>query len=458
MESAEIRRKFIGFFVARDHLALPGSSLVPEDPTLLTTSAGMVQFKPYFLGRKAPPRPRLTTAQKCLRAVDIEEVGRTPRHHTFFEMLGNFSFGDYFKEEAISWAWELLTDGFSIPEEKLSVSVYEDDAEAAEIWRRKAGVSGKKMFFLGEEHNYWPAGAPSRGPNGPCGPCSEIFYDFGPERGCGRPECGVSCDCGRFIEIWNLVFMQFDRRGDGELVPLPKRNIDTGMGLERIASVLQNAPTNFETDLFLPLIAQVERISGVSYADNPVPFRVVADHVRGCAFLIADGVFPSNEGRGHLLRRILRRAATSARELGIHKPFLAELVAAVSSSLGAVYPEIREKEDSVARIIEKEEMQFAEARKTGSVVLLDKFGAMGAAAPPRATGSAAFFAYDTHGLPLEEGWRLSRDRFGYGEGCFAEFKEGFDSEMQKQKERSRRGSRMDGGVFAEDEHQIYRDA
>ncbi|MEW6201512.1 MAG: alanine--tRNA ligase [bacterium] len=459
MDSREIRQKFIDFFVSKGHLHLPGSSLVPDDPTLLTTSAGMVQFKPYFLGKKTPPRTRITTVQKCLRAVDIEEVGRTPRHHTFFEMLGNFSFGDYFKKEVIPWAWELVTKGYGIPEDRLLISVYKDDDEAAKIWEKEAGVPKERIHRLGEEYNYWPASAPSKGPNGPCGPCSEIFYDFGAERGCGRAECDVSCDCDRYIEIWNLVFMQYDRGEGGVLTPLPKRNIDTGMGLERMASVLQQTKTNFETDLFVPIIKEVEDITQTSYDENPVPFRVIADHIRGCAFLIADGVFPSNEGRGYLLRRILRRAANAGRELNLNKPFLAELVSAVSTTLSVTYNEIKEKENFIIQIIAKEEQQFEEARNTGKVFLQKKFNEIKIQKPaPLITGSIAFNAYDTYGLPREDAWRLTNSIFGYGDAKLDEFNKGFDEEMERQRERSRRASKIGDKVFVEDEYQVYRDA
>jgi len=465
MTSKEIRQKFIDFFVSKGHLHLPGSSLVPDDPTLLTTSAGMVQFKPYFLGKKVPPKTRITTVQKCLRAVDIEEVGRTPRHHTFFEMLGNFSFGDYFKKEVIPWAWELVTRGYGIPVDRLLVSIYKDDDEAAEIWEKEAGVPRERIYRLGEEYNYWPASAPSKGPNGPCGPCSEIFYDFGEERGCGRAECDVSCDCGRYIEIWNLVFMQFDRGEGGTLTPLPKRNIDTGLGLERMASVLQQTPTNFETDLFTPIIKKIEEIAQANYGKNPVPFRVIADHIRGCAFLIADGIFPSNEGRGYLLRRILRRAATAGRELNLHKPFLAELIPAVSATLSDTYPEMREKESFIMQIIAKEEQQFAEARKQGKVYLQKEYenlklkyqGATHATTIPL-IGKIAFTAYDTYGLPVEEAKNFATQIFKYNDEETKKLEAVFEQEMAHQKERSRKGSKITGTVFAEDKYQVYRDA
>jgi len=455
MTSDEIRETFLSFFESKNHLRHSSSSLVPDDPTLLTTSAGMVQFKPYFLGLKKPPKTRLTTSQKCLRAVDIEEVGRTPRHHTFFEMLGNFSFGDYFKEDAIKWAWELLTEGYRIPADRMKISVFEDDDEAAKIWLDQVGIPSERLYYLGESENYWPASAPSRGPNGPCGPCSEIFFDFGEERGCGKPECDVSCDCGRYIEIWNLVFMQFERHDGGKLTPLPKKNIDTGSGLERMASVLQGKPTNFETDLLFPIINEIESISGVQYDKNPVPMRVVADHVRGCSFLISDGVFPSNEGRGYLLRKILRRAATFARDIGIDRPFLSSLVPVVSELMGKQYPGLSEKEDFVVNIMRKEEEQFQEALQQGRSFVISHEKELAGKDEKKglADGSIIFTAYDTYGLPVEESEKIVREM-----GFSGVDRDGFRNAMEQQKERSRRGSKMDGSVFAEDDQKIYRDA
>lgn len=455
MKSAEIRERFLSFFESQGHMRHASSSLVPDDPTLLTTSAGMVQFKPYFLGLKKPPKTRLTTSQKCLRAVDIEEVGRTPRHHTFFEMLGNFSFGDYFKQEAITWAWKLLREGFEIPEDKLKVTVYHEDAEAARIWLEEVGVKKENLYYLGEKDNYWPASAPSLGPNGPCGPCSEIFFDFGLERGCGKPDCDVTCDCKRFIEIWNLVFMQFERQDGGVLIPLPAKNIDTGSGLERVASVLQGTQTNFETDLLFPIIQKIASESGVEYDANPVPMRVIADHVRGSAFLISDGVFPSNEGRGYLLRKILRRAATSARELGIEKPFMSSLVPVVADIMGKYYPEFVEKIKLVTNVIEKEEIQFTEALQMGRMFVINKKDELEKSRDEAGliNGGIIFTAYDTYGLPLEEAEKIVREM-----GFKGVNKTEFDSAMNEQKERSRSGSKMDGSVFVEDATKIYRDA
>ncbi|HOO55652.1 MAG TPA: alanine--tRNA ligase [bacterium] len=454
MKASDIRERYLSFFESKEHLRHPSASLVPDDPTLLTTSAGMVPFKPYFLGLKTPPKTRLTTSQKCLRAKDLEEVGRTPRHHTFFEMLGNFSFGDYFKREIITWAWELLTEYFEIPVERLRVSVYEEDDEARSIWTDEVGVSKENLYRFGESENYWPASAPSKGPNGPCGPCSEIFYDFGPERGCGKPGCDPSCDCERYIEIWNLVFMQFERHDGGKLTPLPKKNIDTGSGLERMASVLQGTRTNFETDLFIPLIQKIEDISGLKYDDSPVPFRVISDHIRGAGFLISDGVFPSNEGRGYLLRKLIRRAATNGHELGLEKPFLSDMVPVVADVLGAVYPEFAEQVNFVSTIINKEEEQFMEALQQGRIFVINSKDEMETEVGGRklADGNIIFTAYDTYGLPIEEAEKIVAEM-----GLDGIDMDGFKKAMAEQKERSRKGSKMDGSVFAEDEEKVYRD-
>jgi len=455
MHSSEIRERYLAFFESKNHLRHPSASLVPDDPTLLTTSAGMVQFKPYFLGLKKPPHTRLTTSQKCLRAKDLEEVGRTPRHHTFFEMLGNFSFGDYFKKEIIHWAWELLTEVFMLPVDRLRVSVFEEDDEAAGIWLNEVGVKKEYFFRFGEKDNYWPASAPSQGPNGPCGPCSEIFYDFGPDRGCGRPDCNPSCDCERHIEIWNLVFMQFERHDGGVLTPLPKKNIDTGCGLERMASVLQGKLTNFETDLFMPIIQKTEHISGLKYEDNPVPFRVIADHIRGAGFLISDGVFPSNEGRGYLLRKLIRLAAVNGRKLGIERVFLSELIPVVADIMGKVYPEFAEKTGFVATILKKEEEQFAEALVAGKSFLVQSEVQTDKKTKSKglADGEWIFTAYDTYGLPLEEAEKIVRE-MGYDGIDMVQFNQA----MEDQKDRSRKGSKMDGSVFTEDETKVYRDA
>ncbi|MFH1683333.1 MAG: alanine--tRNA ligase-related protein, partial [Candidatus Margulisiibacteriota bacterium] len=328
MKSSEIRKKFLEFFESRGHKVLPGSSLVPSDPTVLLTVAGMLQFKPIFLGQEKPQHKRAATVQKCLRTNDIEQVGKTARHHTFFEMLGNFSFGDparnalrsnaggYFKNEAIQYAWELLVDGFKLSKEKLLIAIYEKDDEAFDIWNKDMSVPAEKIFRLGEENNFWAVG-----PTGPCGPCSEIYYDQGAEKGCGKPDCKPGCDCDRFLEVWNLVFIQYNRDEKGELIHLKQKGIDTGMGLERIASVLQGVDSNFETDLFVPLIEKIKKLAGQP-SPPELSLRIIADHVRAATHLISDGVVPENTGRGYVLRRLIRRAVRHGKLLGIGKPFL----------------------------------------------------------------------------------------------------------------------------------------
>jgi hypothetical protein len=311
--ASALRRAFLGYFQDKGHLLLPSDSLVPKDPSLLFTSAGMVQFKPYFLGAAQPPAPRVTTVQKCLRTTDIESVGDLS-HLTFFEMLGNFSFGDYFKREAILFAWEFLTERLKVDTDRLQFTVFQDDDEAFTIWHREVGIPENRIWRLGEKTNFWPANAITEGPNGPCGPCSEIFYDTRIDTGCNNPDCGPACDCGRWLEIWNLVFMQYERseeNGKPKLTPLPKQNIDTGMGLERTAAVLMGLESPFETDVFEPIVRRIEQIAGVRYKQGEptdTAIRLIADHIRAATFTIADGVIPQNEGRGYVLRRIIRRA------------------------------------------------------------------------------------------------------------------------------------------------------
>lgn len=446
MLSKDIRKTYIEFFKSKAHKHLRSSSLVPEDPTLLTTSAGMVQFKPFFLGIQEPEYKRVTTHQKCLRAVDIEEVGRTPRHHTFFEMLGNFSFGDYFKKEVIHWAWEFLTQILKIQSDNLWISVYKDDKETANIWSNEIGIPSNKLFYFGEKENFWPASAPSIGPNGPCGPCSEIFYDFGKERGCRRSTCDIACNCDRFIEIWNLVFMEFERKDGGILSPLPKKNIDTGMGLERMASVLQEVTSNFETDLFLPIIENLQEISRKTYKHSTIPFRVIADHIRGITFLLSDGVFPSNEGRGYLLRKIIRRASSAGREIGISSPFLSNMLPVVLKILGNTYPEITGKEQYITQILQKEEEQFHNILERGRrtfIAELEKEKKLAETPMPIASGITAFVIYDTYGLPLEESEKIAKEMGFAGVDI-----DNFNIEMEKQKARARESSKMDGTVFS----------
>ncbi len=370
MTGDELRQFFLRFFEDRGHKIIPGSSLIPRgDPTLLLTTAGMAQFKPYFLGLEKPPSPRLVSCQKCFRNTDIDSVGDT-KHLTFFEMLGNFSIGDYFKREAIAWAWEFVTEHLKLPKERLWATVYLDDDEAFNYWR-EVGIPAEKILRFGEEDNFWgPAGD-----SGPCGPCSEIHYDLGVEAGCGRPECKPNCDCGRFSEIWNLVFTQYDQSPDGKRTPLPKPNIDTGMGLERTAVVMQGKYSVYETDLFLPLIQRICRLTGKccgkSDSDDQA-IRIIAEHGRGIPFLIADGVLPSNEGRGYVLRRVLRRASLFARRLGLDKPFLNEVAEVVISQMGDIYPELTTNRDLIRQVVKDEEGKFYETLNTGLGILQDE--------------------------------------------------------------------------------------
>ncbi|MDR3543341.1 MAG: alanine--tRNA ligase [Desulfosporosinus sp.] len=395
----QLRDMFLKYFEARGHRILPSASLIPkDDPTLLLTVAGMVPFKPYFQRRVEPPFPRATTAQKCVRTPDLEVVGKTARHHTYFEMLGNFSFGDYFKNEAIPWAWEYVTEVLKIPVEKLWVTIYPEDTEAKQIWVEKAGVKAERI--IGDPENFWAAG-----PTGPCGPCSEIYVDLGETRGCGQPDCGAgSCECDRFLEIWNLVFMQYNRDEAGTLTPLPKQNIDTGMGLERIASVMQGVETNFDTDLFRPIIDHVAALGGVRYKDNlknDQALKVVADHVRAVSFMLADGIRPNNEGRGYVLRRILRRAIRYAKLLGIDKPFLESVFQIIQRDYAQAYPELKENENFILNHLRLEEKNFQATLEQGTQMLQEKVKEIIKQGETVLTGQDAFYLYETYGFPVE---------------------------------------------------------
>lgn len=425
--SSDIRSLFLSFFEKRGHKVLPSAPLIPSDPTLLLTIAGMVPFKPIFLGQVQPSFRRVTTVQKCVRVSDLEKVGYTPRHHTFFEMLGNFSFGDYFKKEACQWAWEFLTEELRLPVERLSVSVHEKDEEAFYIWRDVVGLPEEKIVFLGDEDNFWASG-----PVGPCGYCSEIYYDTGKDRGCGNETCRPGCDCDRFLEVWNLVFMEFDRQSDGTLRELPKKNIDTGMGLERITAVVENVESNFETDLFLPIIRALEDLSGVAYAQARPSFRLIADHSRALAFLIADGVYPANEGRGYVLRRLIRRAHRFGRKLGLEKPFLHELAMTVVELMGGVYPELVNRKTTIAQVAFQEEKRFGDTLALGFTRLEELIRDAKEKGAKSIPGREIFKLYDTYGFPLdfaeeilkEEGLSFSREEFA--------------QEMEEQKIRARK--------------------
>ncbi|VBB06024.1 alanine-trna ligase class iic [Lucifera butyrica] len=427
MTGNELRKKFLQFFASKDHLILPSAPLIPEnDPTLLLIGAGMAPFKPFFTGKMKPPHLRISTSQKCVRTGDIENVGRTARHHTFFEMLGNFSFGDYFKKEAIGWAWEFITQELTLPVDKLWVTIHTKDDEAYDIWKNDIGVSPERIIRL--EDNFWEIGP------GPCGPCSEIYVDLGEDRGCGNPDCGVGCNCDRFLEIWNLVFTQYDRDEAGNYTPLAKKNIDTGAGLERIASVLQNKKSNFETDLLFPLIEQTAKLAGVTYgqsAKTDVSLKVIADHARSVTVMIVDGILPSNEGRGYVERRVLRRAVRHGRLLGINKPFMADLVDVVAAIFSEPYPYIAEKKAYIKRIILQEEERFGETLAQGMELLNTHIQNMKQNQVKVLDGEIVFRLYDTFGFP----WELTQEILT--EHDLSLDKTTFDQAMDKQRERAR---------------------
>ena len=398
MQSHELRRQFLGFYAERGHKLVPSSPLVPKDPTLLFTAAGMVQFKDYFWGRVEPSFRRATTCQKCFRTTDIEEVGRTAYHHTFFEMLGNFSFGDYFKQEAIELAWEFLTRELGVPGDRFAITVYEDDDEAFAIWRDVVGIPASRIVRLGKDNNWWgPVGN-----TGPCGPDSELHYDTGKQNACG-PDCkGPACDCDRFAEIWNLVFMQYDAQADGSFVPLARRSIDTGMGLERATAILQGVPTNYDTDAFAPIIEAIAARSGHRLTRIDLRDRnTIADHVRGILFLVADGVMPTNDKQGYVLRRILRRAIRAGEKLEMRPGSLGTFVGPVIDSLGDVYPEIVAARDVTVRLIDREEESFRRTLRDGERRLDKIVAELTKAGDKTLPGEVAFELTDTYGFPLE---------------------------------------------------------
>jgi alanyl-tRNA synthetase len=432
MQGAEIRKRFLDFFAERDHTVVPSASLVPQnDPTLLFTNAGMVPFKDTFLGRERRDYVRAATSQRCVRAGgkhnDLENVGHTARHHTFFEMLGNFSFGDYFKRDAIRYAWAFLTEELGLPAEKLFVTVYTEDEDAARIWLDEIGVDCERFAYIGAKDNFW-----AMGDTGPCGPSSEIFYDHGPEVPGGPP--GTPEEEGdRFVEIWNLVFMQYNRDQAGNLTELPNPSIDTGMGLERIAAVMEGVHNNFDTDLFLPLIHQAAELAGVHYEEDDatdVSLRVIADHIRACAFLIADGVIPSNEGRGYVLRRIIRRAARHGRMLGIEGPFFHRMVQTLVDIMGHHFTELDDHQATIERVLKIEEERFAGTLADG-LAHLDEVIANLSAGQTEIPGEAAFRLYDTYGFPLDLTEDIARER-----GLTVDHA-GFDEHMAEQKARAR---------------------
>lgn len=431
MTSAEIRQKFLDFFAARGHEIVPSSSLVPgNDPTLLFTNAGMVQFKDVFLGTEKRASNRATSSQRCVRAGgkhnDLENVGYTARHHTFFEMLGNFSFGDYSKREAIKYAWELLTEEFGLPEEKLWVTVFQDDDEAASIWLDEMKVSSERFSRMGEKDNFW-----AMGDTGPCGPCSEIFYDHGSDVA-GGPPGSPDEDGDRYIEIWNLVFMQYERSVDGTLTPLPKPSVDTGAGLERLSAVLQNVHSNYEIDLFQDLLKDVAQVTGQNDLEN-TSLRVIADHIRSCAFLILDGVVPSNEGRGYVLRRIVRRAVRHGYQLGVSDIFFYKLVTSLARVMGDAYPELREKQEFVEKVLLEEEKQFARTLDNGMVILNKAIENLQGDTIP---GETVFKLYDTYGFPVDLTADVAREH------NLQLDMEGFEQAMAVQKDQARAASQF----------------
>ena len=430
MTGHELRKAFLDFFESKEHLLMPSAPLVPkDDPTLLWIVAGMAPLKPFFDGRAVPPKRRMCSSQKCIRTNDIENVGRTARHQTFFEMLGNFSFGDYFKEGAIKWAWEFLTEVVELPKDRLWITIYTDDDEAYKVWHDEEGVSAERIVRM--EENFWEVGTGT----GPCGPCSEIHFDRGPEYGCGKPDCKVGCECDRYLEVWNLVFTQYNQTEEGEYLPLPQKNIDTGMGLERIASILQNVDTNFDTDLLYPVIAKVQEMTGIDYKTGndqvKIAYRVIADHSRSVVMAISDGAGPSNEGRGYVIRRILRRAVRWGRVLGLNEPFLSKLVPVVVDMMKVGFPELVEKMDHVTRTIQSEENRFQETLDQGLNILSQMINDHKNSGQTEITGEEAFKLYDTYGFPLD----LTQDVAM--EAGFTVDEAGFKAAMNEQRERAR---------------------
>ena len=427
----ELREKYLSFFESKGHLRLDSFPLVPKnDPSLLLINSGMAPMKKWFLAQEEPPRHRVTTCQKCIRTPDIERVGITARHGTFFEMLGNFSFQDYFKDEVIPWAWEFLTsdEWMAIPKDRLHISVYEEDDEAYDIWTKKVGIAPDHMVRLGKEDNFWEHGS------GPCGPCSEIYFDRGPEYGCGKPTCGVGRDCDRYMEIWNLVFSQFDADGKGHYERLARPNIDTGMGLERLACVMQGVGNLFEVDTVQSVLHHVEHIANKTYGEDDktdISIRVITDHIRSCTFMVSDGILPSNEGRGYVLRRLLRRAARHGRMLGITRPFLVELVETVIQSSESAYPELREHDAYIKKVIGTEEANFARTIDAGMNILNNMIDGLEKAHEHLLKGLDVFKLNDTFGFPLDLTKEIAAEQ-----GIEID-EEGFHAEMTKQKERAR---------------------
>ena len=434
----ELREAYLAYFESKEHLRLPSFSLIPQnDASLLLINSGMAPMKPYFTGEQEPPRHRVTTCQKCIRTGDIDNVGKTARHGTFFEMLGNFSFGDYFKREAIEWSWEFLTDVVGLDPNRLYPSIYEDDEEAFDIWHNMMGIPSERIFRFGKEDNFWEHGS------GPCGPCSEIYYDRGEQYGCGKPGCTVGCDCDRYMEVWNNVFSQFDNDGQGNYTELKQKNIDTGMGLERLAVVVQDVDSLFEVDTVRNIMKHIEKIAGVTYHqghDSDVSLRVITDHIRSTTMMICDGVIPSNEGRGYVLRRLLRRAARHGKLLGINKPFLVEVCGTVIRESGDAYPELVQKQEYIRKVIQMEEARFDATIDSGLSILNEKIAAVKEKGETELPAADAFKLYDTFGFPIDltleilEEHGLNTDRAG------------FDKLMEEQRQRAREDRKRMGDL------------
>ena len=430
----ELRRMFLDFFESKGHLKMKSFSLVPHnDNSLLLINSGMAPLKPYFTGQEIPPRRRVTTCQKCIRTGDLENVGKTARHGTFFEMLGNFSFGDYFKHEAIAWSWEFLTEVVGLDADRLYPSIYENDEEAFEIWNKEIGIAPERIFRFGKEDNFWEHGS------GPCGPCSEIYYDRGEKYGCGKPGCTVGCDCDRYMEIWNNVFTQFDNDGKGNYTELVQKNIDTGMGLERLASVVQDVDSIFDVDTVLALRTKVCEIAGVEYKkdyDTDVSIRIITDHIRSATFMISDGIMPSNEGRGYVLRRIIRRAARQGRKLGIKGTFLADLSNTVIEGSKDGYPELDEKKEFIFNVLTQEENKFNKTIDQGLNILNEMEEAVTKAGKKELSGADAFKLYDTYGFPVDLTKEILEEK-----GLTVD-EEGFKACMQEQKDKARKARKV----------------
>ena len=443
-----LREMFLSYFEKQGHYRRESFSLIPEDdPSLLLIGAGMAPLKPYFAGLKTPPSKRMTTCQKCIRTGDIDNVGYTDRHGTFFEMLGNFSFGDYFKKEAITWGWDFSTNVLKMPEEKLWVTIYENDEEAYDLWHNMIGLPDEKIVRLGKDDNFWEIGT-----GGPCGPCSEIYYDRGEEHGCGKPDCKPGCECDRYVEFWNLVFTQFNKEEDGTYTDLPHPNIDTGLGLERLACIMQETTCIFDVDTIRSVLQQVENVTGVEYKGGTVPtdvsLRIITDHLRSMVFMISDNILPGNEGREYVLRRIIRRAAMHGRKLGVNKPFLSDLCDRVIDESGSAYPILEKRRVMIKRVVRAEEEKFAATIDKGVGIIDEYIADMVISGNKVLDGAKAFKLHDTYGFPID----LTKEILA--EKGYEVDDAGFAAEMQRQKELSNAGQEMEGAGWKNDEKEF----